>query len=174
MRDSADAGRFSLVLILILLLSLAGCGRKDKPAPAAQQQAAGAAADTTGATDAAATDAAVAEAAALDVGPRALETMVLIPALAATGEMLFDSKGCTGCHTMGDGESAPDLRGVATRRTEVWLRRQITAPEWMAAHDPLTHAMVELYGTPMADLDVGADEATALLQYLLRENGAQP
>lgn len=163
MRYGIDGGRSGTVLTLLALLALAGCSKHEKPAPAAQQE-------TAGAT----TDAAATEAAALDTGPRAAESMALIPALAATGQMLFDTKGCTGCHTLGEGESAPDLRGVATRRTEAWLRRQITEPEWMAEHDPVTHAMAEKYGMPMADLEVGPDEATALLQFLLRENGGRP
>lgn len=162
MGHGVDVRRSGTVLILAALLAVAGCGKRDKPAPSAQQS-----------TAEAVIDSAAAEAAALDKGPRATESMALIPALAATGQVLFDTKGCTGCHELGSGESAPDLRGVAARRTEAWLRRQITAPEWMAAHDAITHAMVELYGTPMADLDVGPDEATALLQFLLRESGGK-
>jgi hypothetical protein len=33
--------------------------------------------------------------------------------------------------------------------------------------------MVEQYGVPMADLDVDDDEATALLHFMLREDGGQ-
>jgi len=97
----------------------------------------------------------------------------VIAPLAATGQMLFDAKGCTGCHTYGESDVAPDLRGVTTRRTVAWLRRQITEPEWMAEHDPPTRAMVEQYGVPMADLDVSADEANAILQFLAREDGSR-
>lgn len=145
------------------LLFVAGCGN-DKPRDTAGGSS-GAARSDPAKTDPAA------EAAALDQGPRARETMSLIAPLAATGEILFDAKGCTGCHEAGSSENAPDLRDVAARRTEAWLRRQVADPEWMAEHDPLTKAMVEQYGVPMADLDLSGDEVTALLQYLLRENG---
>jgi cytochrome c551/c552 len=151
--------------MFVLLLAVAACGRREAQ-PAGGKAATGAAENAAAATPAA-------EAAALDQGPRAADDMVVIAPLAATGQMLFDAKGCTNCHAFGEGDVAPDLRGVTTRRTVAWLRRQITEPEWMAGHDSLTRAMVQQYGAPMADLDVSADEANALLQYLAREDGVR-
>ncbi len=159
-------GRPRPFLMVVLLLTAAGCGR-DEPKPADGRPAAG----TTEAAAVAASPAA--EAAALDQGPRAAETVVLLAPLAATGQMLFDAKGCAGCHTFGESDTAPDLRGVATRRTAAWLRRQITEPEWMARHDSLTRAMIQQYGAPMSDLDVSPDEAMALVQFLVRESGSR-
>jgi mono/diheme cytochrome c family protein len=148
-------GRPRPFLMVVLLLAAAGCGR-DEPKPA------------EGAAVAASP---AAEAAALDQGPRAAETVVVLAPLAATGRMLFDAKGCAGCHTFGESDTAPDLRGVGTRRTAAWLRRQVTEPEWMAENDSLTRAMVKQYSAPMADLDVSPDEAMALVQFLVQEDG---
>jgi len=156
-------GRPAPILMLFLLLVAAGCGRRESQ-PSDSRSTAGAAEGTAAAASPAA------EAAALDQGPRAAEAMEAVAPLAATGQMLFDARGCTGCHTFGESDSAPDLRGVASRRTVAWLRRQILEPEWMAEHDSLTRAMVEHYGVPMADLDVSPDEATALLHFLVRED----
>jgi predicted small lipoprotein YifL len=176
MQTNKAMGRRALLLLALLLpallvLTLAGCGRRD---PQAEQAAASAAKPAGGpATAATVATTAADSAAALDLGPRALETVTLVAPLAATGELLFDTKGCTGCHEMGTAENAPDLRGIAARRTEAWLHRQITAPTWMAEHDSLTRAMVEQYGVPMADLNVTNDEAMALVQYLVRENSVR-
>jgi len=156
-------GRTARFLMLVLLLMAVGCGRRE-PQPSDSKSAAGTAEGTAAAASPAA------EAAALDQGPRAAEAMEAVAPLAATGQMLFDAKGCTGCHTFGESDTAPDLRGVASRRTAAWLRRQILEPEWMAEHDSLTRAMVEHYGVPMADLDVSTDEAAALLHFLVRED----
>lgn len=162
------------LLATVLASALAGCGERPRDtardAAAAGTQAAGTTPPATDAADTAAASLVVAE---LDRGPRAAETLAPSDSLATVGQVLFDAKGCTGCHEAGSAETAPDLRGVTGRRTEAWLRRQLTAPEWMAEHDPLTRAMVEQYGMPMADLDVSADEATALLQYLLRDGSAR-
>lgn len=164
-RRHATAGLPPALAPLLVALALGGCG--DKP-----QQSAGTGTGATPDPGAQPADPA-AEAAALDQGPRAAQTMAPSDSLATVGQALFDAKGCTGCHEMGSSVGAPDLRGVASRRTEAWLRRQITAPEWMAEHDPLTRAMVEQYGVPMADLDVDGDEATALLHFMLKEDGGQ-
>ncbi len=167
MQTNDVTGPRALLLLALVVLTVAGCGRRE---PQAEQAAASAAKPAAGpATATTAAD----SAAALDLGPRALETVTLVAPLAATGELLFDTKGCTGCHEMGTAENAPDLRGIATRRTEAWLHRQITAPTWMAEHDSLTRAMVEQYGVPMADLDVTNDEAMALIQYLVRESSVR-
>jgi mono/diheme cytochrome c family protein len=165
------SGRPHPLLKFLLLLVVAGCGR-DESKPAASQPAASRPA--AGATESAAAFASpAAEAAALDQGPRAAETVVVLAPLAATGQMLFDTKGCAGCHTFGESVTAPDLRGVATRRTAAWLRRQVTEPEWMARHDSLTRAMIRLYDAPMSDLGVSPDEAVALVQFMVREDGGR-
>ena len=158
--------RSSLYLMFALLLAVSACGRRESETSGGQS--------ATGATGGAAAAASpAAEAAALDQGPRAAESLVVIAPLAATGQMLFDAKGCTDCHAFGENSVAPDLSGVTTRRTAAWLRRQITAPAWMAEHDPLTRALVQQYGAPMTDLEVSPDEANALLQYLAREDGSR-
>lgn len=170
-RSRSIAGPVPALPALLLVLAMAGCGDKPRSADAtARETARGAAGDAAQGEASPPADPA-AEAAALDQGPRAIETMTPSATLAATGQVLFDAKGCTGCHEFGSAENAPDLRGVASRRTEAWLLRQVVAPEWMAEHDPLTRAMVEQYGVPMADLGVTAEEAAAVLQFLLAENG---
>jgi cytochrome c551/c552 len=161
-RYHAPAAWLPTLTAIVLAVSLAGCGDRDRT---------GAGNADTGGTPASGTPppaaGAVESASALDHGPRAAQALALSDSLAAVGQVLFDTKGCTGCHELGSADSAPDLRGVGERRTEAWLRRQLTAPEWMAEHDPVTRAMVEQYGVPMSDLDVTDDEATALLHYML-------
>lgn len=166
-RSRPIAGLAPALPALLVALALAGCGDKPRSAEGTAREAARDAAQGESAPPA---DPA-AEAAALDQGPRAIETMVPDASLAAAGQVLFDTKGCTGCHEYGSAENAPDLRGIAERRTEAWLLRQVVAPEWMAEHDPLTRAMVEQYGVPMADLGVTGEEAAALLQFLLAGDG---
>ncbi len=162
-RSRPNVRPLSLLFVFLAAWALAGCGERPR-----QSAGAGATKDAGGPpADPAA------EAAALDRGPRAAQSLVLSAELAAAGEALFDARSCNGCHEMGSSEAAPDLLGVTGRRTEAWLRRQIVAPEWMAEHDSLTRALVEQYGTPMSDLGVTDEEATALLHYLLREDGGR-
>src|SRR5262245_14315463 len=54
-----------------------------------------------------------------DAGPRAGETPAN-EALAERGEKLFQTKGCSACHTFGKRGTGPDLAGVTMRRTAQW------------------------------------------------------
>lgn len=158
-RSRARVRPLSFLTIILATGALAGCGERPRQQADATQGAGGPPADPA------------AEAAALDRGPRAAQSLKLSPELAVAGEALFDARTCTSCHEMGSSDMAPDLRGVTGRRTEAWLRRQIVSPEWMAEHDPVTRELVEQYGTPMSDLGVTDEEATALLHFMLREDG---
>ena len=109
-------------------------------------------------------------AADLDRGPRAAESFTLDPGQAELGESLFEEKICSDCHTLGEADMAPDLLGVLERRTRPWLVKQITDPEWMNEHDPLTKALIEEFDLEMAGPEVSADEAEAILHFLLRES----
>ena len=45
------------------------------------------------------------------------------PNLAKRGQFLWQSRGCTGCHSIGKGRvSGPDLLGVTERRSVGWLK----------------------------------------------------
>ena len=105
-----------------------------------------------------------------DDGPRAGASAVNA-ALATTGEGLFKTKGCVTCHAYGKKQvTGPDLRGVTMRRTAVWMENQIMHPEVMVKSDPITRAMVTEFKVPMTNMQVTADQAKALIEYLKRED----
>lgn len=108
-------------------------------------------------------------AAALDAGPRAAEAMTLDQGKAAWGAQLFQNKACVTCHAVGERKQGPDLSGVANRRTEQWMRKQILDPEWMLKNDPIARQLMAEYALQMANQQVKDAEATALIHYLLRE-----
>lgn len=148
------AGKVGPVLLMVLVLAgLAGCksGSEDK--------AAGGNAPGT--------------AAGLNDGPKAAESLTLNPGLAAWGEQLFKDKACVTCHAVGERKQGPDLAGVADRRTERWMKRQIMDPEWMLKNDPIARELMATYALQMANQQVKDAEANALIQYLLRETLAQ-
>lgn len=105
----------------------------------------------------------------LNEGPKAVETMVLNKGLAAMGEQLFKDKACVTCHAVGERKQGPDLSGVANRRTERWIKKQILDPEWMLKNDPIARELMAEYALQMANQQVKEAECNALIQYLLRE-----
>ncbi len=138
--------------VLVLLLLLAACGGDGESGQEKQTPAE--------------------KAAALDRGPRAAETMNLDDSLAARGEILFEEKICSDCHTLGESDIAPDLIGVTDRRTSAWLTIQITDPEWMSQNDPVTKQLIVDFDMEMADLGVPEAEVEPILHFLLRESRA--
>jgi hypothetical protein len=112
------------------------------------------------------------QAAALDQGPRASAAMKLDDTLAARGEALYEEKSCSDFHTLGESDIWPDLLGVMDRRTQPWLTKQITEPEWMSQHDIITKQLVVDFDLEMADLGVEEAEVEPILHYLLREGGS--
>lgn len=145
-----------LMLVLLVVACSTEQGRQAEQAAPAQQ------AEETVRTPAE-------EAAALDRGPRAREVLVSDPARAERGASLADAKGCLDCHVLGEADLAPDLLTALDKRTLPWLQRQITDPEWMLQHDPVTQQLYEEYGLEMVDMDVSGSEAVDILHYLLRE-----
>lgn len=142
---------------LVLLLLLASCGSGDGGDGGKAEQQAQTPAE---------------RAAALDQGPRAAASMELDESLAARGEILFEEKICSDCHTLGEADIAPDLLGVTDRRTQQWLNMQITQPEWMSQNDPITKQLIVDFDMGMADLEVPEAEVEPILHFLLRESGA--
>jgi mono/diheme cytochrome c family protein len=140
-----------LTALAVSLLLLSSCG-KEKAADAERQAATPAE-----------------RAAALDQGPRAAQTVKLDENLAKRGRVLFDDKSCSDCHTLGEAEMAPDLLGVLDRRTEKWLKKQITQPEWMNENDPITRQLVSEFDLEMVGTGVEETDAEALIHYLLQE-----
>jgi mono/diheme cytochrome c family protein len=134
------------VMALLLLLASCGGGDTDNKAQTPAERAA-----------------------ALDNGPRAAATIKFDGSLAETGELLFDDKSCSDCHTMGEADMAPDLIGVLDRRTEAWLTMQIIKPEWMSQNDTITKGLIDEYDMVMVVEEISEAEAEAILQYLLRE-----
>ncbi len=51
-------------------------------------------------------------------------------AFAASGSSLFAKEGCMGCHTINGagGSMGPDLSHVGSKKSESWLKKQITDP----------------------------------------------
>ncbi|TAN38476.1 MAG: c-type cytochrome [Nitrospirae bacterium] len=73
------------------------------------------------------------------------------------GSEIFKREGCISCHSFkGSGGSAgPELTSVTSRRTDPWIRRQITDPK---SHNP-SSAMPSFR-------HLSRKEVTALIRYL--------
>jgi mono/diheme cytochrome c family protein len=135
--------------LLALLLGFAGC-QAGKP-------------------DSSSTSGAAASGSKYDAGPRAAEQPVN-EELAETGEQLFRAKGCSACHAFGAKLSGPDLAGVTTRRTALWMEHQILEPEVMVKEDPIARALFAQYALQMTNQHLTPDEAKAVIEYLKHED----
>lgn len=100
-----------------------------------------------------------------DAGPRAAEAPV-DAAMAAHGEELFKTKGCSACHAFGARLSGPDLSGVASRRTAAWMENQILHPEVMTKEDPISRQLMATYALQMPNQGLTPDEARAVIEFL--------
>ena len=135
-----------------LVLALAGCGGSGN---SSSSSASSSAPDPSGSQ--------------LNSGPKAIETVQFNPGLADWGAQVFQQRACVTCHAIGQRKQGPDLAGVANRRTEAWMTRQIMEPEWMVKNDPLSHQLFAEYALQMANQHVPEQEVKALIQFLYRE-----
>ena len=86
--------------------------------------------------------------------------------LAAKGEELMKSRGCTACHRIGGGRLVgPDLASVTERRSRAFIVAMITNPDSMLANDADARQLLAEYYTPMANQNVTRDDALALFEY---------
>lgn len=83
------------------------------------------------------------------------------------GQAIFGQL-CQGCHTIGGGKTVgPDLRGLADRREEEWVKQFILAPDKViASGDPIAKGLVDEYGMQMPNLGVTPAQIGPLLEYL--------
>ena len=93
-------------------------------------------------------------------------------ALAKKGQSLWNTRGCTGCHSIGGGKrSGPDLAGVLERRELGWLRRWLKNPTVMLESDSLAQAMLAQYNnTKMPNLRLSDADIESLLHYIAAES----
>lgn len=84
------------------------------------------------------------------------------------GEKLFESKSCSGCHTIGgDAEDAPDLKGITKIRDIKWLRSMILFPEEMEQNDPIAIQLYQEYDEMgMVSDELSDEEAEAIIKYI--------
>ena len=89
------------------------------------------------------------------------------PVWADSGKDLFE-KECTGCHTIGGGDSGgPDLKGVTDRRSAAWLERVIVEPDKLTAgKDTIQLGLVKKYGGEMPNLGLSGKDARKIIAYL--------
>jgi mono/diheme cytochrome c family protein len=94
------------------------------------------------------------------------------PAQAKKGQSLWNSRGCTGCHSIGGGKrSGPDLAGVLERRELGWLRRWLKNPTQMLETDSLAQAMLAQYNnTKMPNMRLSDADIESLLQFIASES----
>src|SRR5690606_41582401 len=88
--------------------------------------------------------------------------------LAVEGARIFSAKGCTRCHTVGEGDrDGPDLTGVTERRSYAWIVMMVTQPEYMVQADHTAQQLLIEHFLEMPDLEITGEEARAGWAYLL-------
>lgn len=93
------------------------------------------------------------------------------PALARKGQSLWNSRGCTGCHSIGHGKrSGPDLAGVLERRDIGWVRRWLKNPPEMMQTDSIAQALLAQFNnTKMPNLRLSDQDIESLLHFIATE-----
>ena len=104
-----------------------------------------------------------------DSGPRAFEA-ARDEELAEKGKALFQTKGCSACHTFGKKSAGPDLAGVSQRRTAAWMEQQILHPEVMVKEDPISHGLFAQFALQMPNQGLTPDEAKAVIEYFKHQD----
>jgi mono/diheme cytochrome c family protein len=150
----------SLLIVLGLLAGCGGSGTPESGATAAKAPRSAAGPDPSGSQ--------------LNSGPKAATTVTLNPGLADFGEQAFQKRACVTCHAIGQTKQGPDLTGVAYRRTEAWMTRQIKDPDWMVKNDPIARELMAKYALQMANQQVPDQEIKAIIHYLVRETLKNP
>lgn len=99
--------------------------------------------------------------------PLFLVISISSPVWADSGKELFD-KECSGCHTIGGGDSGgPDLKGITGKRPADWLERVIVEPDKLtSAKDPVQLGLVKQYGGEMPNLGIRRKDAKKIIAYL--------
>ena len=89
------------------------------------------------------------------------------PAWADSGKEKFE-KECSGCHTIGGGDSGgPDLKGITGKRPADWLERVIVEPDKLTADkDPTQLELVKKYGGEMPNLGISRKDAKKIIAFL--------
>lgn len=104
-----------------------------------------------------------------DDGPRAGASAVNA-SMAAAGEKLFQSKGCTVCHSFGKAVTCPDLVGVSMRRTALWMEHQILHPEVMVKEDRISAELKTRFALPMTNQGLTPEEARSVIEFLKKKD----
>jgi mono/diheme cytochrome c family protein len=98
-----------------------------------------------------------------------LIAFIAMPAHAAVDPASLFAKKCTSCHTYGHGDKVgPDLKGVTSRRSHIWLTTWIRSSErTIKSGDPTAVALFQKYKRErMPDQPFSADELDALIAYI--------
>ena len=86
---------------------------------------------------------------------------------AERGKDLFRTRGCAGCHSIGEGPRVgPDLAGLLERREPEWIVAMIARPDSMLQHDAIARELGAEYRASMPRLGIAPEEASALLAYI--------
>jgi mono/diheme cytochrome c family protein len=96
------------------------------------------------------------------------------PRDAERGEDLFRTRGCAGCHSIGEGPRVgPDLAELLERREPEWIVAMITRPDSMLRHDAIARDLGAKYAASMPRLGIAPEEASALLAYIGTEESVE-
>jgi nitrite reductase (NO-forming) len=83
------------------------------------------------------------------------------------GAILFKTKNCYTCHSIGKGKMiGPDLKGLFSRREEAWVMKYISDPVGMAKTDPIAMQLKEEFKTQMPNPMLTPKELEELVAYL--------
>lgn len=83
------------------------------------------------------------------------------------GAELYQSKGCTACHTIGQGDKAgPDLMGLFSRRTEDWVKNFISDPSRVLKTDTSARQLKAQYTIEMPNSELTKQEISQIINFL--------